>query len=306
MSVNYLQYFYTILTSGVLLISSLIIALEPYLPSFVKQHFLYGKLASSPNEKKSKFLILVPKSNFRDFYRLGGIIITIIFIVATKVYVYGQDPPSWFLFILDLICGKNRETHVNGTKTYVAICLIMLQVYRRLYDTHFVSIFSKKAKMSLALFVVALLYYAFLPLALISEATRFSTFAHTKEYFELSQLSWIDFLAVLLFLWAWYHQHVATKILANLRLDSTGKKITEAHGLPKGDWFEYLSSPHQIAEILMYFSVLIIIWNNVTFRILFMFVLSNQVVSCLLTHRWYLEKFPEYPKSRKALIPFIY
>lgn len=53
--------------------------------------------------------------------------------------------------------------------------------------------------------------------------------------------------------------------------------MTSAHKIPKGDWFEYVSSPHLTAEIIMYFSLTLILWRNVTWRFIFGWVLSNQV-----------------------------
>lgn len=58
-----------------------------------------------------------------------------------------------------------------------------------------------------------------------------------------------------------------------------GKVVTSAHKIPKGDWFEYISSPHITAEILMYLSITLILWRNITWRFIFGWVLSNQVLS---------------------------
>ena len=35
-----------------------------------------------------------------------------------------------------------------------------------------------------------------------------------------------------------------------------------------------------------------------------LFTLSNLYPRAISSHRWYLEKFPDYPKDRKAIIPF--
>jgi hypothetical protein len=32
----------------------------------------------------------------------------------------------------------------------------------------------------------------------------------------------------------------------------------------------------------------------------------NLVLAANATHEWYHKKFPDYPKQRKALIPFVY
>lgn len=56
-----------------------------------------------------------------------------------------------------------------------------------------------------------------------------------------------------------------------------GNIVSDAHKLPQGDWFNVLSSPHQTAEILMYFSITILLWYNITWFFVFTWVLSNQV-----------------------------
>ena len=38
---------------------------------------------------------------------------------------------------------------------------------------------------------------------------------------------------------------------------------------------------------------------------LFVFVAVNQMISGYFSHKWYKEKFPKYPKERKAVIPYL-
>nr|CAI5832093.1 unnamed protein product [Callosobruchus analis] len=35
-------------------------------------------------------------------------------------------------------------------------------------------------------------------------------------------MSYLDLFATVIFIWAWWHQHCTSKILANLRKDKTG------------------------------------------------------------------------------------
>ena len=39
--------------------------------------------------------------------------------------------------------------------------------------------------------------------------------------------------------------------------------------------------------------------------VFFIWTIANLSPRALATHKWYLEKFEEYPKNRKAIIPFI-
>ncbi|PSN49004.1 Polyprenol reductase [Blattella germanica] len=81
-------------------------------------------------------------------------------------------------------------------------------------------------------------------------------------------------------------------------VDDTGK-------IPQGDWFDLVSSPHNLAEILMYLAITLILWGSSTWPFVFLWVLSNQVETALLTHWWYKSSFKDYPASRKAVIPYV-
>ena len=77
------------------------------------------------------------------------------------------------------------------------------------------------------------------------------------------------------------------------------------HELPKGGLFKYVSSPHMSTEIGMYLILYALMYNNSTYIYCLFWVLSNQICNAILTHKWYLENFKDYPKDRKAIIPFI-
>lgn len=83
----------------------------------------------------------------------------------------------------------------------------------------------------------------------------------------------------MLFLWASYHQYKAAVLLANLRKDGKGSIVTLQHHVPRGDWFEMVSSPHNLAEVMIYLALTFILWGSSTWPFVFLWVLSNQV-SC--------------------------
>lgn len=85
-----------------------------------------------------------------------------------------------------------------------------------------------------------------------------------------------------------------------------GKIVTQDHKLPQGDLFEYVACPHLFTEKLMYVCLTIILWGNTTWLFILGWVLGNQIETALLNYWWYKEKFPDFPKNRKAVIPFIY
>lgn len=48
--------------------------------------------------------------------------------------------------------------------------------------------------------------------------------------------------------------------------------------VPKGGWFEVVSSPHMLFEVTMYVSLGAILYNNISWWFVMAWVLSNQVL----------------------------
>lgn len=106
-------------------------------------------------------------------------------------------------------------------------------------------------------------------------------------------------------MYAWINQYQAAKTLANLRKNRSGAVVTKEHKIPSGGLFDYVSSPHMTCEMLMYIALSLILFSNHTFKFVLFWVVSNQLESSLLSHWWYLNTFKNYPKNRKAVIPFV-
>jgi hypothetical protein len=87
-------------------------------------------------------------------------------------------------------------------------------------------------------------------------------------------------------------------LLIQLRKFNTGYKI------PNGGLFKYVSCPNYLGEILEWTGFAIMCWNlpALSFAI---WTMANLIPRALSHHRWYNSKFEHYPKSRKALVPFI-
>lgn len=88
-------------------------------------------------------------------------------------------------------------------------------------------------------------------------------------------------------------------ILRNLlKPGETGYKI------PHGGLFKYVSGANYLGELIEWTGFAIATWclPSVVFVI---WTAANLAPRAISSHKWYKEKFPEYPKDRKALIPFI-
>ena len=87
----------------------------------------------------------------------------------------------------------------------------------------------------------------------------------------------------------------------------SGKVVSYEHAIPRGGWFDYVSCPHYLMEIIIYLSFLLIGGpRHVTLLSVVIFVITNQLVAGYMTHRWYCTHFGSlYPAQRKAVIPFL-
>ena len=83
------------------------------------------------------------------------------------------------------------------------------------------------------------------------------------------------------------------------------RKNNEGYQIPKGGLFNYISCPNHLGEIVEWAGFSIIAWNipALTFAI---WTFCNLAPRSLNHHKWYKEEFKEYPKKRKALIPYIW
>lgn len=115
----------------------------------------------------------------------------------------------------------------------------------------------------------------------------------------------LAFLTSIIFVYFWYKQFESNMIFINLRKNKTGSVVTETHLLPKGGLFKYVSSPHMTCEVAMYAVLYLLLHQNTSYIYCLAWVVTNQFSNALLTHRWYKETFSDYPKERKAFIPYL-
>lgn len=89
-------------------------------------------------------------------------------------------------------------------------------------------------------------------------------------------------------------------MLINLRKPGeTGYKI------PQKGLFKYVSCPNLFGEVLEWGGFAILTWSLPGLAF-FLWTFANLVPRALSHHKWYLEKFPDYPKERKAVFPFLW
>ena len=83
------------------------------------------------------------------------------------------------------------------------------------------------------------------------------------------------------------------------------RKPEETHYvIPVKGMFRYISCPNLFGEMLEWLGFAILCWNLPALGF-FIWTAANLIPRALSHHRWYRNKFPEYPANRKAIIPYI-
>ncbi|XP_021074179.1 3-oxo-5-alpha-steroid 4-dehydrogenase 2 [Mus pahari] len=75
--------------------------------------------------------------------------------------------------------------------------------------------------------------------------------------------------------------------------------------IPRGGLFTYVSGANFLGEIIEWMGYALATWSVPAFAFAF-FTLCFLGMQAFYHHRFYLKMFKDYPKSRKALIPFIF
>lgn len=128
-------------------------------------------------------------------------------------------------------------------------------------------------------------------------------FGYYLGNFKVYTLNWLTtpqfIIGTLIFITGAVINKYADTILINLRKpNETGYKI------PYGGLFKYVSCPNLFGEIIQWFGFAVLTWSLPGLAF-FVWTFANLVPRAISHHKWYLSHFENYPKERKAVIPFI-
>jgi protein-S-isoprenylcysteine O-methyltransferase Ste14 len=75
--------------------------------------------------------------------------------------------------------------------------------------------------------------------------------------------------------------------------------------IPRGGLYEWVSCPNYLGELIEWFGFALAAWSlaGLAFAV---YTFANLAPRAGAHHRWYRAQFPDYPASRKALIPFVW
>jgi len=74
--------------------------------------------------------------------------------------------------------------------------------------------------------------------------------------------------------------------------------------IPVGGAYRFVSSPNYLGELIEWGGWALATWSLAGLSF-FLFTAANLVPRAIANHRWYRATFPEYPKERRAVIPFL-
>lgn len=344
---------YTLMTAAAL--SSLVI---PYLYSLS----LYGKLNSTP-------LTSTTSSRSRNSNNAGicHSMSSILDWVAnsrvnkswfTTYYLVGLISSMWTCwnansYLSASSCSVNNN-YVCFLETTLLWFLLFLHLARRLYECMYIHKWGSSSMNIIALLMGAI-YYVMLPFVFIPSynpsTSPLMTSANNNQSISFlcgnkATRECILVLGTVLCIFGQYQQHIHHVALAKLRKTAPEKKGKEAtrdhtangscYKLPQGHWFKFVSSPHYLAEIIIYIGFLVLQLCSTTFDTpwqtkrlpntysifeyysapcykkiaLMMWIFTNLSITAHRNHKWYHREFANYPGNpvshRKALIPFLW
>jgi protein-S-isoprenylcysteine O-methyltransferase Ste14 len=119
------------------------------------------------------------------------------------------------------------------------------------------------------------------------------------DYYPGWLLSWQFVTGVILFISGFVINKKSDEKFRLLSKQNPGEYV-----IPEGWLFRYISNPHYFGEIIEWGGWALMTWSLPGFAF-FIFTIANLFPRAISSHRWYRANFKDYPKERKAIIPFI-
>ncbi|KAK3780891.1 hypothetical protein RRG08_052049 [Elysia crispata] len=284
----------------------------------VKPFYFFGKLKQTHLKKNSScqrsvlsrlvdILSSIPKSWFGHFYVVGflvhSLILWLLIALAKQTIVVPEvlRDISIFLHFFD----TSNKGYLDQVQSFYPLLVVFVceevQLLRRIYECYFVSSFSN-GTISIVHYFYGVTFYTLFGFGiLVSLPVHKFEFSDAFDSFDAFYCG----LGVFGFCVASYFQHKTMQTFAALRSKEKNKPA-KGHFIPEGHLFHWVSSPHYLCEILIYLSLCLILrWKSMYLMSATLFVLVNQISASLSVHRWYRRTFQNFPKNRKALVPYL-
>jgi len=84
------------------------------------------------------------------------------------------------------------------------------------------------------------------------------------------------------------------------------KNEGNGYQIPNSGLFKLITCPNYFGEFVEWFGYAMFCNFSLSSIAFVVFTMGNLVPRAIKNHRWYHEKFPDYPKNRKVVFPFVY
>lgn len=200
-----------------------------------------------------------------------------------------MEIPAFVLFIFFFLSG-------DSTISYVVWIFFGLWIFHYSNRSIIYPLRTKTSKKKIPVLIVSL--------AIIFNTVNGSIngyyFAEYKPNYDISWLYDFRFIfGTLLFISGMAINRIADRDLINLR-----KPGEIDYKIPKTGLFKYISCPNHFGEIIEWIGFAVLTWSlpALAFAV---WTIANVLPRSLDHHKWYIKNFEDYPKERKAIIPFI-
>ncbi len=92
---------------------------------------------------------------------------------------------------------------------------------------------------------------------------------------------------------------------SDARLRALRDRTDQRYSIPRGGLFRWVSCPNYLGEIVEWAGWAVACWSlaGTSFAL---FTIANLAPRAVSHHRWYRERFADYPAKRKALVPYLW
>jgi 3-oxo-5-alpha-steroid 4-dehydrogenase 3 / polyprenol reductase len=277
-------------------------------------------------------VFLVKKKHFRQFYVVAIICFTTMLyrLIVMNHLQLPMQPRTVF-------SSRNPPPLRSPYEKVFAVStgLLYLHFVRRLYECTYVHKWKETSVMHIAGYLVGVIHYIWLPHIFIRLPcercwesmfpqfypsvlfpTRATSLGSPYLRSNLTAYNMGQFIGIGLCIYGQYQQHRHHVLLANLRKPSAKAESSVKSGqysLPTDGWFQFVTCPHYLAEILIYASFTILLelekptpYYGYRHYLVLTWVASNLTLSALINHRWYQKNLPPTVMAgKKAILPFL-
>ena len=246
-------------------------------------------------------------------YFIGFLIFWVLVAIVTFIYLFFVDAPygrhirsGW---------GKNISARA-GWVVMESPCVILMMVYAYIVRDQLLLLHIIFLALWLFHYIHRSFIYPFIidmtnpkmPISIAASAFFFNVVNVNIQaigifYFTEYAQDWIYnsvfYFGIMLFFIGMYVNIRSDYLIVSLR-----REKGPGYHLPNKFMHKYISAPNYFGEIVEWIGWAILTWS-ISGLVFALWTIANLFPRALAHHRWYQEKFEDYPKNRKAIIPGI-